>query len=437
MKQRLHLKAPGNWINDPNGFIYYKGKYHMFYQHFPYEPRWGTMHWGHAISDDMVNWEHLGIALYPTKKFDQNGCFSGSAISAQDKLYVYYTGIRYLETDPEDIHVSVNEAYEPNQVLITSEDGFSFDNAKGKQVVIPTIEDPAIGHRTHARDPKVWKGKEGYYIILGTSGDDGKGKVLIYKSDNLTDWTYVSSASKTEGYGWMWECPDYFETEGGGALIISAMGLEVEGRKGENQTLCMGASYDEESCELKLADSYQFIDYGMELYAPQSTLDKDGNRTLFAWLRMPHAVAGEWNGMFCLPRLVEVKDGHIYFRVHPNVKNIFTKEINTPAEAKEGYCVKTSLEEGESVNIGGYKVWMEEGRVCTDRTGVFPDLKDKFMVCRTPKLEEGNSLEIYVDDNLIEIYANDGEYVLSNCVYGLSKEVTSTATAGVKLFTLA
>lgn len=65
IKQIGHLKAPGNWMNDPNGFIYYKGKYHLFYQYFPYGTVWGTMHWGHAISDDLVNWEHQGIALFP------------------------------------------------------------------------------------------------------------------------------------------------------------------------------------------------------------------------------------------------------------------------------------------------------------------------------------------------------------------------------------
>ena len=66
MKNRLHVKAPGNWVNDPNGMIYYKGQYHLFYQHFPYAPRWGTMHWGHAVSPDLIHWEHVGVALFPS-----------------------------------------------------------------------------------------------------------------------------------------------------------------------------------------------------------------------------------------------------------------------------------------------------------------------------------------------------------------------------------
>ena len=101
-RQTLHLKAPDNWINDPNGFIYYKGYYHLFYQYFPYEPRWGTMHWGHAVSRDLVTWEHKGLALYPTTRADQNGCFSGSAIEEDGKLYLVYTGVRYEVVNPDD-----------------------------------------------------------------------------------------------------------------------------------------------------------------------------------------------------------------------------------------------------------------------------------------------------------------------------------------------
>ena len=88
MKPKLHFTAPYHWINDPNGLIYYKGNYHIFYQHFPYDNKWGTMHWGHAITKDFVNFEHLPIALYPSKDFDRNGCFSGSAIEIDGQLYL-------------------------------------------------------------------------------------------------------------------------------------------------------------------------------------------------------------------------------------------------------------------------------------------------------------------------------------------------------------
>ena len=123
IRDNLHLKAPGNWINDPNGFIYYKGEYHLFYQYFPYGTRWGTMHWGHAVSKDLVHWEHLGIAVFPTKAYDRNGIFSGSALEIDGKLHLYYTAVRYLESNEEDIHCSWNDCYEASQAMITSEDG--------------------------------------------------------------------------------------------------------------------------------------------------------------------------------------------------------------------------------------------------------------------------------------------------------------------------
>ena len=117
IKDTLHLKSPGNWINDPNGFIYYKGKYHLFYQYFPYLPEWGTMHWGHAVSEDLVHWEHLGVALFPTKEYDKNGIFSGSAIEKDGKLYLYYSAVKYLETDEEDILRAKDEKFETSQAL--------------------------------------------------------------------------------------------------------------------------------------------------------------------------------------------------------------------------------------------------------------------------------------------------------------------------------
>ena len=139
MKDYLHLRAPGNWINDPNGFIFYRGQYHLFYQHFPYAPCWGTMHWGHAVSSDLVHWEHKGVALFPSKYYDRNGVFSGSAVEQDGRLFLYYTAIRYQEQDPENIHHAREDRFTASQAMLVSEDGVHFDNWNAKRQIIPTL----------------------------------------------------------------------------------------------------------------------------------------------------------------------------------------------------------------------------------------------------------------------------------------------------------
>lgn len=439
-EDRIHLKSPGNWINDPNGFIYYKGMYHMFYQYFPYEPRWGTMHWGHAVSKDLVHWEHKGIALFPTKYEDQNGCFSGSAVEHEGRLYFYYTGVHYNKINPDDIHLCMDDQFESVQMMITSEDGFHFDNMNDKKVVIPVITDKKLADCTHTRDPKVWRGKDAWYMVLGSTSVDNRGKLLFYRSENLTDWRLINSTYKESDLGWMWECPDYFETAGGEVLIFSAMGILKDGKKEKNHVLCMPAKFEEETCTMEISEECQFFDYGLDLYAPQSTVDAQGRRVLVAWLRMPDAVDavdGKWIGMFCIPRVVEVKNNHIYFRVHPNVEKMYTRWILDVKEADQaGYRVSLDMKEGESVNIGGYRIFRTGDKFCTDRTEVFKGHPDDRMQFATPVVKDGFHLDIYVDSNLVEVFVNNGEYVISNAVYGLKQELSADVKGKIKIDTL-
>nr|WP_294468756.1 glycoside hydrolase family 32 protein [uncultured Sellimonas sp.] len=433
-KQRLRLKAPDNWINDPNGFIYYKGYYHVFYQYFPYAPQWGTMHWGHAVSKNLVDWEHKGIALFPSKRADQNGCFSGSAVEKDGKLYLYYTGVRYEKINPDNVHTCLNEQFESAQMLISSEDGFTFDNCNGKEQIIPPITDPEIGDRTHTRDPKVWEGSDGWYMVLGSTIREKQGEVLIYKSTDLHQWIYQSKVTKDPGYGWMWECPDYFETKGGKVLLLSAMGLLKNGEREKNQAICFNAEFDEKTCDMQVEDSYHFLDYGMDLYAPQTTVDEAGRRTMIAWVRMPEVTKDGWIGMFCSPRVVEVEDGHICFRIHPNVRKEYEIPIGEIQEVKEdGYLAELDLEEGDKLDLGGLKIELRGNCLCTDRSSVYPNFEGAHLKSETPELKKGCHLEILVDEQLVEIFVNDGEYVISQAVYGLKKEITSNRNLPITL----
>lgn len=421
--QKIHFKAPNCWINDPNGFIWYKGWYHLFYQCFPYSAHWGRMHWGHVVSKDLVNWEEKGIALFPSKTDDRSGCFSGSAIEYKDKMYIYYTGVNYTEEDPENINCCINDAFTAAQLMITSEDGMKFDNITDKKTVIPPIEDKKIGDKNHTRDPKVWRGKDAWYMVLGSTVDKN-GRLLFYKSPDLKTWQYLNYCEK-DGFGWMWECPDFFEIDGKGVTIFSPMGFFNDGNGYDSVAVCMLSSFDENTGKMELSENYQLFDYGIDLYAPQSTTDKDGNRVVIAWARMPEAVItekGEWSGMMCIPRIVDVKNNHVYMRPHTNVKNSFVTKLSAPK--KSGYMLKTTLKNGESINVGGYVIKRENDKITTDRSKVFNIKGNYRLIAETPVINDGYELEIYVDEHLVEVFINNGEYVISNVVYGLTEEIT-------------
>lgn len=455
-RDRLHLRAPGNWMNDPNGFIYFQGKYHLFYQYFPYAPVWGTMHWGHAVSEDLVHWEHLGTALFPTKAYDQNGVFSGSGLEKDGKLYLYYSAVKYLETDEENIHVAYQDRYETSQVIIVSEDGYHFDNWKDKRRIVPVISDKEIGDRTHTRDPKVWRDGDTYYMALGSTYEEQKGRVLFYRSKDANEWEYVNQC-RAEGFGRILECPDLFQVSGSYVFIGSPMYATEDGLEYAHHAMCALAKFRSLDCEMGLLSKSRLVDYGMDLYAPQTNVDKEGRRVMIGWMRMPEAVVKEgeepWIGMMSLPRVVEVVDGHIYFRVHPEVDRYFEDEvplgelyagkravIKRPAlrrpvcgrEEQEDagqacddvpYRLRTELWEGGELNIGGYRLWREGDIVKADRSQVYRGLTGYRLTGSTPKLGGRCELDIFIDGNLIEVFVNGGQYVLSHVVYGLGDEI--------------
>ena len=328
-RPKIHLTAPKNWINDPNGFIYYNGEYHLYYQYFPYECKWGTMHWGHATSKDLLMWEHYPIALYPTKEYDQNGCFSGTAMIENDELHLYYTGIKYDKFREGNIHSPYdNYSFEASQAKIVSKDGYTFNNYEDKKLIIPPILDESLGHRTHTRDPKVWKYKDRYSMALGSkfkqeSNDKFTGEVLFYTSNDGEQWTYKNRCYD-DTIGDMWECPDLFKVDGNYLLVMSPENIISDDINYTNNSVYSIVDFDEENCDMKLINKQKFLDEGLDLYAPQTTLDEFGNRVLIGWMRMPLTFEGEeWIGMMSLPRVINIRDNEVYFSVPEYIDKLF------------------------------------------------------------------------------------------------------------------
>lgn len=326
------------------------------------------------------------------------------------------------------MRISTGRRMETSQAMVVSEDGFVFDNWKGKRQIIPVIRDMEIGDAADTRDPKVWYDGKDYYMVLGSTCEKKEGKVLFFKSRDGENWTYGGQC-RHEGFGTGMECPDLFRVGGQYVFVGSPMGIGETGKGYRDHAVCCLAEFDGDSCSMKVSGEFQYVDYGMDLYAPQTNVDKDGRQVMIAWMRMPKPVKNEggkpWIGMMCIPRVVEVENGHICFRVHPEVDRYFDKEI----EGKEFFdperpCrIQTVLEEGEEINIGGYRIWMENGYVWTDRSQVFREIEGHRLVSSTPERLGCCRLDIFVDRNLIEVFINDGEYVISHVVYGLGDRI--------------
>lgn len=430
---KINLKAPGNWINDPNGFIYYKGKYHLFYQYFPYGTFWGTMHWGHAVSDDLVTWEHLDLALFPSKEYDRNGVFSGSAIEIDEKMYLYYTAAVYEKENPENIHVPASYKGRQSQALVISEDGFTFDNFEHKLQVIPAIMDTEVADPSDCRDPKVWKMGDTYYMCLASTHLNETGVLLIFKSEDAIHWQLLSRL-ESDKLGFMLECPDLFAVNGKWMLISCPMGVPGDVTEYPHHTTLHSVTFHPQSGEICIEEDMQFLDYGFDVYATQSNLDEEGRRVFISWVRMKTPMKPDsnlaangkpWNGMMTIPRVVEVRNNVVHTVPHPNIRKYFlsdncrgTIDGSLIIRADESHRqILTTINEGEWIELNGYRIGLVDGTVVGDRSALVPEGVDIHTQSRTPYVGDTCMLEIYQDHDLVEIFIDDGRYVLSHVTY--------------------
>lgn len=423
MRPEIHFTPVRNWMNDPVGLIYYQGNYHLFYQYFPYEKKWGTMHWGHAVSRDLLRWRHLPVALYPSRLEDCNGCFSGSAVEDDGKMYLFYTGVRYDKVCRDNIHQSENELFTSCQMGIVSEDGLTFDS-NGKKLLIPAFEDQKLGSRVHTRDPKVWKDSYGWHMVLGSQCEqEGElmGQLLFYESRNAETWSFQNRCLMPGEA--MLECPDLFQEESSWILLASFM---ERGRGDEPAHISCGGivEYNPKTGALK-ADVSRLIplDAGMDLYAAQTMKDADGRNVMLAWIRMPESFEGEgWIGMLTLPRVISVKNGRLRYAVHPFVKEQFTISCRPEMFFHAAVQIQAELEEDGKIDIGGYLIERRGRLLRTDRKQVFPENAVRWLrETETELAGDRCHLEIYVDHGVVEIFANKGETVITQAVYGMQE----------------
>ncbi|MGX7025234.1 glycoside hydrolase family 32 protein [Vagococcus hydrophili] len=427
-----HVSASQGWINDPNGFCYFNGYYHIFFQHHPYSSEWGPMHWGHARSKDLVHWEELPIALTPGDIEDKDGCFSGSAIVKDDVMYLFYTGHHYYgDNDPDHFWQNQNMAY--------SKDGIHFTKYENN----PIIEKEPEDNTHHFRDPKVWLYEDKYYMILGSQGKDGLGRGIIYTSSDLINWDYegdMSKASSLADEGFMWECPDFFHLDRKEVLLLSPQGMEESGKNYLNlfQTGYFVGQHDYLTNTFH-REEFTELDRGHDFYATQTTEVPDGRRIVFGWMAMwesdmPEKVDG-WAGALTLPRELRLKDNHLYMSPVKELEKLRTDQgqdhhINKKGEVilaesvssteilievdlrnTENQEMTFALKDKENESILSLTYSQNNQELILNRE----DVSDP----RFGMIQEAEelSLRVFIDKSSVEIFINEGEVVFTERFY--------------------
>lgn len=421
-----HLMTKGGWMNDPNGFSWFKGYYHMFYQYYPYAAEWGPMHWGHARSKDLVHWETLPVALAPDEHED--GCFSGSAVVYDDKLWLIYTG--HHLTNPDD-----SEEFYQDQNIAWSEDGIHFTKYEGN----PVLRAPADNTK-HFRDPKVWQEGDTFYMVLGSQGSDELGRALLYESSDLKHWQPVSVLDKalnlkTEGY--MWECPDFFHLDGQDVLLMSPQGLEPQGDcfRNLNQTGYLLGRQDEENHLVR--EEFTEIDRGHDFYATQTMLAPDGRRIMTAWMNAWDSPMYEkedgWAGALTIPRELRVEKGRLYQQpvaelAAMRVRRIMVgglvpgSRVSLPAASELELSFRNCGDfNGRLLKIGdgeqelAISLDAKGSRIILERT-----TEDGVRAAKILPFKELD-LQIFVDRSSAEIFVNRGEITFTERMYWQGK----------------
>ncbi len=445
---QFHFSPEKNWMNDPNGMVYYEGEYHLFYQCYPDSNVWGPMHWGHAVSKDLVRWQHLPIALYP----DNLGLiFSGSTVVD----YKNTSGWGFPD-NPAMIAIFTQHLMEGEKKgrhdFQTQSIAYSLDKGRTwkKYEHNPILKN--VGKHDF-RDPKVfWHDASNQWVMTVAVKDH----IELYGSPNLKTWSQLSDFGYDIGaHGGVWECPDLFELKVSGTnkkkwiLLIS---INPGGANGGSGTQYFIGQFDGNKFIPDTENSY-WLDYGKDNYAGVTWSNiTDGRRLFLGWMsNWQYATVvptTAWRSAMTVPRTLELIETESGLRIASQPVNELTTlrvdstsydfamkvdeieseiiQLTTPQNEIDLNIERESIEGGFEIELSNKKDERiviglnEKNQLFIDRTQAGNEFSKDFVGIHTgirTYLTSGIKLKLLIDASSIELFADDGTTVITELFF--------------------
>ncbi len=432
-----HFSPLYGWMNDPNGMVYKDGEYHLFYQHNPYGSKWGNMHWGHAISKDLINWEHRPDAITP----DALGTiFSGSAVVDTDNTAGFGAGaIVAIYTQNSDRQVQ--------SIAYSTDNGRSFTKYENNPVLTSDARD--------FRDPKVfWHKETQRWIMLLAVGQE----MQIFSSSNLKDWAFESSFGEGQGaHGGVWECPDLFELPVDGTnekKWVLLCNLNPGGPFGGSATQYFVGTFNGKEFVNESPSKTKWMDWGKDHYATVTWSDAPDNRRIaIAWMSnwqyANDVPTSQYRSPNSVPRDLSLftVDGETYLQSAPSPELLKLRDISKKRSFKvngtrtikdmiagnEGaYEIELTIE-NQYADVIGFRLYNDKG----EEVDMQYDMKEKkfsmdrrksgdvgfnenFPMLTWTAIESGKDelkLRLFVDKSSVEAFVDGGRFVMTNQVF--------------------
>ncbi len=439
-RQTFHIQPVAGLLNDPNGFIYNDGYWHLFYQWCPWGAFHGMKHWYHTVSKDLIHWKNAGLFLKPDTEYENQGAFSGTAYNEGDTVYLFYTG-NHVEPDGE-------------RISYTCVAGFS--NTKPFFKLDRPVFSMSPDYTFDQRDPKIIynEDKKKYYILIGARTNDNRGTILIYESSRLlSGWKFAAElfVPGFHDFGGMWECPSMEHIGDKDILIFCPQYLKLPGRgSNTNQNVYIIGDMDWDTFTFKPDGGFDVLDFGFDSYAAQCAFggqDTD-SKILVAWMGLPDASYPTdnegWSGCLTLARKLSVKGGRLIQTPLPEIRSLrgdmkegskgqlpkaCEMEIMIPdlsSKKSESYrneisfCFFTDKDGSGGIR---FEYDTEKRMISVDRSllgnRVNPGVGD---VREYTLIEPLSKLSVFIDSSSIEVFVNDGEAVFTSRVFPTDEE---------------